>query len=150
MIGSTPTRISFPAQGVDAPVVPVATSAAGSLDLPDDPRTIGWWVGGAAPGAAAGNVVLAGHVDSHRLGIGTFAVLRSLDVGDSVVVTDALDGAHPYRVVARRQLSKADLPAELFDQRGVPGLVLITCGGRFDPHTRHYDDNVIVVAEPAT
>ena len=53
-----------------------------------------------------------------------------------------------YRVVARRQLGKADLPADLFARGGPPRLVLVTCGGRFDRTTRHYTDNVIVYAEP--
>ncbi len=31
---------------------------------------------------------------------------------------------------------------------GPPRLVLITCDGPFDPVGHHYDDNVIVTAEP--
>ncbi len=42
-----------------ARVVPVGTEPSGALELPDGTSTVGWWVGGALPGAARGTVVLA-------------------------------------------------------------------------------------------
>jgi hypothetical protein len=146
--GVAPARIELPAHHTGADVVPVAVLGDGSLQLPDDPRTIGWWVAGAAPGAAAGDVVLAGHVDTHRLGIGTFAVLRVVSLGEEIDVIDVSGAVHTYTVIARQQLAKAQLPMALFDPSGPPALVLITCGGAFDRTTRHYADNVIVVATP--
>jgi hypothetical protein len=45
---------------------------------------------------------------------------------------------------------KADgLPPELFSAGGAPRLVLITCGGPFDPTTGSYLDNIVVFAAPA-
>ena len=35
-----------------------------------------------------------------------------------------------------------------FDQTVPERLVLITCGGRFDPLTHRYDDNLVVVGQP--
>jgi hypothetical protein len=93
--------------------------------------------------------VLVGHVDSAVAGLGTFAVLRELGVGERVELRGADGRALAYRVVARRQLGKAALPADLFARDGPPRLVLVTCGGRFDRTIRHYTDNVIVYAEPA-
>ena len=46
------------------------------------------------------------------------------------------------------QYPKAALPADYFGRGGPSRLVLITCGGTFDSSTRHYRDNVVVVAEP--
>jgi hypothetical protein len=37
----------------------------------------------------------------------------------------------------------------LFQRTGPPRLVLLTCGGEFQPELRSYADNVVVVAEPA-
>jgi hypothetical protein len=146
--GTVPLSLTLPARGVTAPVVPVATGPDGALVIPDPPTTVGWWAPGALAGASTGTTVLAGHVDSAAAGLGTFAVLRDVAVGDRVVLRGADGRAPAYRVTARRRLGKAALPADLFATDGPPRLVLITCGGRFDRTTRHYTDNVIVYAEP--
>jgi Sortase domain len=147
--GTVPVAIALPDRGVSAPVVPTGTDAEGALVIPDPPTTVGWWAPGALAGAPTGTTVLAGHVDSAVAGIGTFAVLRGIDVGERVVLTGADGRTLAYRIVARRQLGKADLPADLFARDGPPRLVLVTCGGRFDRTIRHYTDNVIIYAEPA-
>jgi hypothetical protein len=145
--GVVPATVTI--RDVDAPVVPVSTAPDGSLTLPEAPKTVGWWSPGALPGSGAGSVVLAGHVDSRVAGLGTFAVLRELGVGEQITVrgTDGRDV--PYDVVARREYHKAELPPDLFARDGAARLVLITCGGRFDPAARGYDDNVVVFARPA-
>ena len=51
-------------------------------------------------------------------------------------------------MIGRQQVPKAELPAELFSRAGPPRLALITCGGAFNDTTRHYADNVVIVAEP--
>ena len=146
--GTVPVSLALPGRGVSAPVVAVATGPDGTLTVPDPPTTVGWWAPGALAGASTGTAVLVGHVDSAAAGLGTFAVLREVAVGERVVLRGADDRAQAYRVTARRRLGKAALPADLFATGGPPRLVLITCGGRFDPATRHYTDNVIVYAEP--
>jgi hypothetical protein len=132
-----------------APIVQV-TSTAGRLDVPDDPRTIGWWSGGAKPGSSTGTVVLVGHVDSARLGRGAFFHLATLAMGSSVSVTPVTGSPLTYRVVGRRVYAKQSLPTEVFATRGPPRLVLITCGGPFNTATRHYRDNVVVYAVPTS
>ena len=44
--------------------------------------------------------------------------------------------------------TRLDLAA-LFRTDGPPSLHIVTCGGRFDPVQRRYDENVVVVARPA-
>jgi hypothetical protein len=39
-------------------------------------------------------------------------------------------------------------PAEAFDRIGRARLVLITCGGPFDPSTGNYRDNIVAYAVP--
>jgi hypothetical protein len=146
--GTVPVAVALPDRSVSAPVVPTGTTPDGALVVPDPPTTVGWWSPGALAGATSGTTVLAGHVDSAAAGLGTFAVLRQVGVGERVELRGADGRTLAYRVVARRQLEKAELPADLFAHGGPPRLVLITCGGRFDRTTRHYTDNVIVYTEP--
>jgi sortase (surface protein transpeptidase) len=112
---------------------------------PVDPDVAGWYRRGAAPGEQ-GPAVIAGHVDS-RSGPAVFFRLDELAPGDRVEV-DRSDGkAFGYRVVSVESHPKTAFPTALV-YGPAPGSVLrlITCGGVFDPHGRHYRDNVVVTA----
>ncbi|QJY44881.1 class F sortase [Pseudonocardia broussonetiae] len=146
--GTTPVTVEIPGRAVRAPVVPVGTAPTGAMELPADPRTVGWWSPGPLVGGR-GSAVLAGHVDTAEAGLGALAVLREVEPGEEVVVRGADGRELRYAVTARREYPKADLPADLFTGDGPPGLVLITCGGDFDRATGHYEDNVVVHAVPA-
>ncbi len=143
-----PDRISIPKLAVTASIVAMSVGPDRSLGVPDDPAVLGWWRDGARPGSPVGSVVIDGHVDSARSGPGALFGLRSLEPGDAITVTGRGDTAR-YVVAARRQFAKAALPSSVFDQQVTGRLVLITCGGRFDPRSRHYADNVVVFARPA-
>lgn len=147
--GVVPVAVTLPARGTSAPVVAVGTRPDGGLVIPEPPTSVGWWAPGALAGSGTGSVVLAGHVDSREAGLGMFAVLPHLAVGEPVRLRGADGRDVDYRVVARREYPKAALPPEVFARDGAPRLVLITCGGRFDAASRSYDDNVVVYAEPA-
>ncbi|NMH97124.1 class F sortase [Pseudonocardia acidicola] len=147
--GSVPVGLSLPERGITAPVVPIGTDPGGALQPPDPPQTVGWWAPGALAGAPTGTVVIAGHVDSAVAGIGVLAVLPSLTAGEPISLRGADGRTFTYRVQARHQFAKARLPAEVFAQTASPRLVLVTCGGRFDPVLRSYDDNIVVYAVPA-
>jgi len=147
----TPTRLRVPRLGVDAPVVPVTVQPDGLLAVPGDVDTIGWWSAGAAAAASSGTVDLVGHVDSARQGPGpgAFFGLRTLQPGDRVILSSADDRTAAYTVVARRRYPKSALPSgEVFGQHTTPRLVLVTCGGPFEPSIGHYRDNIIVTATP--
>lgn len=143
-----PVRLELPRLGLSAPVVPVAVDPDGALGVPTNPDVLGWWVSGARPGDGRGSVVIDGHVDSATEGLGVFARLRELDVGDPVLTQSALGVVQRYRVTGRRQFAKAALPADaVFAQDVQERLVLITCGGQFDRDVGRYADNVVVFAE---
>ena len=99
------------------------------------------------PGAGSGTVVIDGHVDSASQGRGALFPLSHAQPGDVITVKTAR-GPFDYTVVARRAYLKSRLPADLFATDGRARLVLITCGGGFDPRKRHYDSNVVVYAVP--
>jgi Sortase domain len=147
--GQEPVRLGVPAVGVMTDVEPVGVDARGVLNIPADPQVVGWWAAGAAAGASAGNVVLAGHVDT-AAGVGAMRELVDLPMGSLVEVTDDTGATTRYRIVARESFGKADgIPASLFRADGPPGLVLITCGGTFDARSGHYTENVVLVGVPA-
>jgi len=135
--------------GVRAPVTLAPVAADGTLAVPDDVSELGWWVGSAPMGAAAGTTLVAGHVDSAEQGLGVFARLRDVAPGDEVAVVDGLGGEHLFRVTEVEQVAKGDLPRRLFSVDGPRLLALVTCSGPFDEATRHYRDNLVVWAQPA-
>lgn len=141
-----PTAIHIPALGVHAAVVPVLAPGS-ALDVPADPQIIGWWSAGPKPGSPAGTVVLAGHIDTAERGLGAFAALARAEPGTRAEVITPT-AVVPYRIVARTRYPKTTLPTELFAPYGSPRLALITCGGTFNERTRHYTDNLVVLATP--
>jgi len=144
-------RLELPRFAISARVEPVSVDPTGSLTVPEDPDVLGWWRSGARPGAGRGAVVVDGHVDSARDGLGVFAKLAHLTPGDAVHVVTGAGQTRRYLVSGRRLYRKTDLPAaEIFDQRGPERLVLVTCGGNFDERLRTYSHNVVVYAVPAS
>jgi sortase (surface protein transpeptidase) len=146
---SSPARLRVPALGVDAPVDAIGVTERGDLVIPDAVDRVGWYRFGPAPGAPAGSVVVAGHVDSARQGRGALFDLRSVEVGARIDLVTESGRTFRYRVTGRETIAKRRLPTErLFDREGAPRLVVITCGGPFDRATSSYRDNLVVAADP--
>jgi LPXTG-site transpeptidase (sortase) family protein len=144
-----PVAIHIGVLGVDAPVVPVGVVPDSNLlEAPANPTTTGWYKHGPAPGEG-GSAVIAGHVDYAGVR-GVFFGLRTIEPGAAITV-DYQDGStRTWRVVARRQYQKTELPTDmLFARQGSPSLTLVTCGGLYDASRRSYRDNVVVFAVPA-
>jgi hypothetical protein len=143
---AAPSSVALPGQQVTAPVVAMGVRTDGELEVPESPRTVGWWVGSAPPGSPRGSTVLAGHVDSASQGVGAFAALRDVSLGSPVVLTDVFGAKHAYQVTARRTYPKYALPRSVFS---AAPLVLLTCGGPFDSSAGRYRDNIVVYAVPS-
>jgi hypothetical protein len=125
---------------------PIGLEDDGQLEIPDETE-IGWYRYGAAPGRP-GATVLAAHVSWNRT-VGPFARLGSVEPGDDITVT--LDGGvvRRYLVTERAVYGKLDLPRErIWSNSGPETLVLITCGGAYNPNVRRYADNIVVYAAP--
>ncbi|QLQ36008.1 class F sortase [Micromonospora robiginosa] len=147
---STPVRIAIPRIGVDADVVAVATDDNGALEVPplERPEVAGWYRPGPAPGQA-GNAVLVGHVDSQR-GPAVFFDLGRLRPGDTVRVARADGRTAAFTVDGVGAYPKNRFPTErVYGGGAAARLRLITCGGRFDPRTGSYPDNIVVFATAA-
>lgn len=107
----------------------------------------GWYQPGPRPGEP-GPAVVAAHVDS-KSGPDVFFHLRKLRPKDDILVTDAAGTVRSFSVDGLEQVAKDRLPAgRIWGATDKPVLRLITCGGRYNRTTRHYDDNIIVYASP--
>ena len=146
-IGFQPENISLPSLGViGAEIVPVGLEENGELEVPGA-NGVGWYQFGAGIEGGRGSAVLAAHI-AYNGRDGVFRDLADTNVGEQIVVErDGQDVV--YLVESVTQYGKWDLPIDdLFSETGDERIVLITCGGSFNPSLRSYDDNVVVVATP--
>ena len=140
-----PSRVVVPGIGVDSALVGLRRQRDGSLEVPADFAVAGWYRGGVAPGDT-GPAVLVGHVDSYD-GPAVFFRLRELHEGDRVAVTRTDGTQVVFAVYAVERVAKQAFPTDrVYGDTAGPELRLLTCGGRFDPRTKHYEDNTIVYA----
>lgn len=144
-----PTRLALDGVAAATTVERVDTLPSGVLGLPANSDHVGWWESGALAGEVYGTVVIAGHVDSATQGLGFFAHLLAIEVGQEVTLSGS--GARQrYRVRAVHDVPKAELAvnADAFagDVRG--RLLMVTCSGAFDRRTSSYAQNRLVYADP--
>jgi len=147
-IGRPPTTLSLPDLGVSAaPILAVGLEENGELEIPQVDE-VGWYQFGAGVDGGRGSTVLASHI-AYNGRNGVFRNLAETEIGDEIIVGLDAD-AIPYRVVSVEQYSKTELPIDdLFSESSEERLVLITCGGLFNPGLASYDDNIVVIAIPA-
>lgn len=130
-----------------ARVVPVGIDSAQQLEIPGDIHTLGWWIGGAKPGAVKGFVVITGHAT--RDGDGAANAWWSARPGDRIAVKTRR-GTVTYRVVSRKTYDKDEIPLARwfpFDgPAGPAGLALITCA---DYRNGAWQANTVVEAVPS-
>jgi hypothetical protein len=148
----SPNRIEIPKIHASAPIVPVGTTPDGELDVPLDPKVVGWWRYGAKPGATVGTAILAGHINYAGV-TGEMAAIGQLNPGDTVYVIGKQNAQkrHEVRftVTGVRTYHKTRLPyKQIFDQKSAGRIAIVTCGGPFDASTGNYLDNIVVFAVP--
>lgn len=144
-----PARLVIPAIGVQAAVQTVGLADDGSMGIPDNFTDVAWYSLGAAPGQA-GNAVFTGHISS-TAAAAVFYNIDQLAPGNMVRVTGD-DGRELVFVVQEVDTYKAEnVPmARIFAPSDQAGVVLITCGGTWDPNARLFSDRVVVFASLAT
>lgn len=128
------------------PVRAVGLEDDGQLEVPDETE-IGWYRYGSSPGRP-GATVLAAHVTWNQT-VGPFFKLGELEPGAHIDVRLDDDTLRTYEVVERTIYDKDELPRErIWRTTGDETLVLITCGGSFNPDIRRYRQNIVVYAVP--
>ena len=143
---SPPTRLTIPALKVSVPVVGLGLNADGTMQVPGDAATVGWYTKAPTPGSL-GPAVLAGHVDFHQRA-GTFARLATLAEGDTVTIARQDGTTGTFAVTRTAKYAKDKFPSDaVYGPIDHAGLRLITCGGDFDDKAGHYRDNIVVFAD---
>jgi hypothetical protein len=141
-----PLSLRFEEVGVDDEIRPVGIEDDGEMEVPDEDE-IGWWQYGSSPGLP-GATVLAAHV-SWNDALGPFHRLGDAELGDRIEVTGGDGDVRVYQVVERTMYVKDGLPADrIWTTTGDEMLVLITCGGDFNPSIHRYRHNIVVYAVP--
>lgn len=128
------------------PVRAIGLQLDGQLEIPDETE-IGWYRYGATAGQP-GSTVLAAHVNWNRTP-GPFARLGRVEPGDTIEVTLDDGTLRRYEVTERSVFGKLELPTDrIWRTTGDESLVLITCGGDYNPEIRRYGQNIVVFAVP--
>ena len=144
-----PRPIGLQMQSIDVaefPVRPVGLELDGQMEIPDETE-IGWYSHGATAGQP-GATVLAAHVSWNRTN-GPFARLGSVEPGEQIEVTLDDGTVRRYEVTERAVYGKLELPRErIWRNTGDETLVLITCGGDYNPEIRRFRENIVVYAVP--
>ncbi|MEU6949673.1 class F sortase [Streptomyces sp. NPDC046316] len=143
---SRATSIAVPSITIEAPVMDLGLDRSGKLATPpiENPRIVGWYAGGPAPGER-GTAIVVGHRDT-RTGPAIFLNLDSLDRGNTVRIARADGKVAVFTVDKVRTYTKKEFPdREVYGSTDRPELRLLTCGGSFDPK-KGYESNVVVFA----
>jgi Sortase domain len=145
---SHPTRLVIDSIGVDSGLIDLGVQPDGTMEVPADGSTAGWYAHSPTPGEI-GPAVLAAHVD-WKGSKGVFYDLRRIATGDDVTVERADGRAAHFTVRRVAQYPKDAFPTTaVYGDVATPQLRLITCGGDFDVAAHSYRDNVVVYAEMA-
>ena len=149
VVAPRPRPVGLQMQSIDVarfPVRAVGLEPDGQMEIPDETE-IGWYQYGATAGQP-GATVLAAHVSWNRTQ-GPFARLGSVEPGEQVDVTLDDGTVRRYEVTERTVYGKSELPRErIWRNTGDETLVLITCGGDYNPEIRRYRENIVVYAVP--
>lgn len=144
-----PARLRIPVIGVNAAVEGVGLEADGAMATPSNFVDVAWYAEGPQPGAA-GNAVIAGHVNNALATAGVFEHLDDLALGDTIDVENAAGRTLSYTVVSVRSYPVAAAPVSgIFSSAGPSQLVLITCDGAWDSSAREFDRRLVVTARLA-
>jgi hypothetical protein len=142
---AAPVSLTIPLIGVQTNLITLGLKPDGQLDVPPTTSVAGWYTGSPRPGSV-GSSIIVGHIDSIN-GPGVFYRLNTLTKGDKIYVKRADGTLAEFSVTSVQSYLKDHFPTE--DVYGpVPDaeLRLITCGGTFDPATRHYLSDIVVYA----
>lgn len=141
-----PASLTIGDLDLSGPIRTVGLRTDGALEVPGASE-IGWYRYGAAPGYE-GATVLAAHVTWNGE-LGPFLKLGELEPGARVEVTLEDGTERIYEVTERTMYDKDELPRErIWRNTGDETLVLITCGGSFNPEIRRYRQNIVIYAVP--
>jgi LPXTG-site transpeptidase (sortase) family protein len=142
-----PVSLTIPLIGVKTQLMTLGLDSDGTMQVPPltEAAVAGWYTGSPRPGAV-GSAIIVGHIDSLSKPA-VFYRLRELHRGDDVYVKRADGTTAEFRVTKVQTYLKDHFPTQtVYGPTPDAELRLITCGGTFDPATRHYLSNIVVYA----
>jgi sortase (surface protein transpeptidase) len=146
---AAPASLTIPLIGVKTNLITLGLAAGGAMQVPSTVSVAGWYTGSPRPGSI-GSSIIVGHVDGKVNATeerGVFFRLNTLKAGDGIFVKRADGTTVEFRVTKVQQYLKDKFPtADVYGPTPDAELRLITCGGAFDPVTRHYLSNIVVYA----
>lgn len=141
-----PIRLMIPSLTVDARVDSVGKKADGTMATPANLVDVGWYSLGSRPGAA-GNAVMAGHVNNARGTSGVFENLSNIHIGDKITVSDSTGQTLTYVVFETHVYPTDQAPnADIFSTTGPSQLVLVTCDGKWISSEHAFNKRFVVYA----
>lgn len=140
--GSKPISLTIPVIDVGAEkIVGLGLTSEGSIEVPKDPATPGWFTPGPSPGQL-GPSIIAGHVDS-QTGPAVFYRLGELRPGDRMTVNREDGSVVTFEVYEVASVDKDDFPTrKVYGSTDRAELRLITCGGDYDEDTGYLGNTV--------
>jgi LPXTG-site transpeptidase (sortase) family protein len=139
-----PVRISIPAIGVNARIVPLGLNSDQTMQVLKSFADTGWFEPGPEPGEV-GAAVIVGHVAS-RSGPGVFYRLPKLKVGQLITIRLQDGSTVRYRATSMIVVSKNHFPTNrVYAKTNQPTLRLVTCAGKVTSAGYH-PNNYIVFA----
>jgi hypothetical protein len=159
----SPTRMSIPGLGVDAPIETIGLdrrarpddSGHAPLGAPVDQRNAGWYAAGPKPGSGRGTVLTNGHTyrDGSAIFQEDFAALVTVGQQIDLVLDNGTTCSYRISTVWRNVDAVQDYPQlvaseRLYDQQGPERLFLATCGGPWVESARMFKDINVVLAIP--
>lgn len=141
--GSPPVGLDIPRIDVhSSDIVDLAFQKDGSIEVPKDPDSPGWFTPGPSPGQV-GPAVIAGHVDG-KTGPAVFYRLGELRPGDRVKV-NRKDGTTATFMIHRVQTFEKDAfpTREVYGTTDRAELRLITCSGQYDDEDGYLSNTVV-------
>lgn len=137
--------LQIPATGTNAKIVRVGLDKNGDMVTPRNAGDIAWLDNGSFPGPTR-NAILAGHRNWQGRA-GSLLRLEQAGAGDAVRI--GLGGrAYTFTIIWVRTYDPDSAPVEeLMGNTARDSITLVTCGGEFNPRTRHYVKRIVARAE---
>ncbi|MCX8008519.1 MAG: class F sortase [Patescibacteria group bacterium] len=146
-LASVPIELRIPKLNIVTTVEHVGQTKTYEMDVPKNAANVAWYVYGAKPGEE-GNAVVSGHYDTPSGKPAVFYKLKTLEVGDDVIVISE-DGKETRFVVTGKEMHHyKNFPSEyVFFKKPGKNLNLITCGGIWDKKEQIYNERLVVYTE---
>jgi sortase A len=138
------SQLRIPKLGVKAHIEYVGLDSTSRMDVPKNDMNVAWYKHGPKPGEI-GSAVIAGHFDTKTGAPAVFNQISKLVPGDTVIVEGMDNKQKVFSVIETKIFKDEEFPiSEVFYQKDIERLNLITCDGVYDENKKTYSDRLVV------